>query len=157
MLFRISNHYVSKIVSILVFVEALVFIASVYIGAAIRFFDSNFPYIVKIENFFLSACVFALVMVFSLSAFGMYKHNYRENIRNTFFRLMPSFALGFGIITLVFYIVPDIYIGRGILGLVLVIAASLVLLVRIGFYQLFKLKYLESRIIFIGCGTLAKE
>lgn len=157
MLFRISNHYVSKIVSILIFVEALVFIASVYIGATIRFFDSNFPYVVKIENFFLAACVFALVMIFSLSAFGMYKHNYRESIRNTFFRLMPSFALGFVIITLVFYIVPDIYIGRGILGLVLIIAASLVLLVRIAFYQLFKLKYLESRIIFIGCGTLAKE
>jgi hypothetical protein len=70
---------------------------------------------------------------------------------------MPSFALGFGILTLVFYIVPDIYIGRGILGLVIIIAACLILLVRIIFYQLFKLEFLESRIIFIGCGTLAKE
>lgn len=157
MLFRISNHYVSKIVSILLFVETLIFIASVYLGATIRFFDSNLPYFVKMENFFLTACAFALVMVFSMSAFGMYKHNYREDIRNTFLRLMPSFALGFGIITLVFYIVPDIYIGRGILGLVIIIAAFLILLVRIVFYQLFKLKFLESRIIFIGCGTLAKE
>lgn len=157
MLFRISNHYVSKIVSLLLFVETLVFMASVYLGATIRFFDSNFPYFVKMEDFFLTACAFALVMVFSMSAFGMYKHNYRENIRNTFLRLMPSFALGFGIITLVFYLVPDIYIGRGILGLVIIIAVFLILLVRTIFYQLFKLKYLESRIIFIGCGTLAKE
>ena len=157
MLFRISNHYVSKIVSILLFVETLVFIASVYLGAAIRFFDSDFPSFIKMENFLLTACAFALVMTFSMSAFGMYKHNYRENIRNTFLRLMPSFALGFGIITLVFYLVPDIYIGRGILGLVIIIAVFLILLVRTIFYQLFKLKYLESRIIFIGCGTLAKE
>ena len=157
MLFRISNHYVSKIVSILLLVETLVFIASVYLGAAIRFFDSNFPNFVKMENFLLTACAFALVMVFSMSAFGMYKHNYREDIRNTFLRLMPSFALGFGILTLVFYIVPDIYIGRGMLGLVIMVAAFLILLVRIIFYQLFKLKYLESRIIFIGCGMLAKE
>jgi len=157
MLFRISNHYVSKIVFILLFVETFVFMASVYLGAAIRFFESDFPNIGKMENFFLSACTFALVMVFSMSAFGMYKHNYRENIRNTFLRLMPSFALGFGIITLVFYIVPDLYIGRGILGLVIIIAAFLILLVRIIFYQLFKLKYLESRIILIGCGALAKE
>lgn len=157
MLFRISNHYVSKIVSVLLFVETLVFMASVYLGATIRFFESNFPYFVKMENFFLTACAFALVMVFSMSAFGMYKHNYREDIRNTFLRLMPSFALGFGVITLVFYLVPDIYIGRGILGLVIIIAIFLILLVRTVFYQLFKLKYLESRIIFIGCGTLAKE
>lgn len=157
MLFRISNHYVSKIVSVLLFVEILVFMVSVYLGATIRFFDSNFPHFVKMENFFLTACAFALVMVFSMSAFGMYKHNYREDMRNTFLRLMPSFALGFGIITLIFYIVPDIYIGRGILGIVIIIAVVLVLLVRTVFYQLFKLKYLESRIIFIGCGTLAKE
>jgi sugar transferase (PEP-CTERM system associated) len=157
MLFRISNHYVSKIVSILLFVETLVFMASVYLGATIRFFDLNFPYFVKMENFFLTASVFALVMVFSMSAFGMYKHNYREDMRATFLRLMPSFAMGFGIITLAFYIVPDIYIGRGILGIVIVIAVFLILLVRTVFYQLFKLKYLESRIIFIGCGTLAKE
>ena len=162
MLFKISNHYVSKIVSILLFVEILVFIASVYLGATIRFFDnnffdSNFPSFVKMESFFLTACAFALAMVFSMSAFGMYKHNYREGIRNTLLRLMPSFALGFGILTLVFYIVPDIYIGRGILGLVIVIAATLILLVRVIFFQLFKLKYLESRIIFIGCGSLAKE
>ena len=157
MLFRISNHYVSKIVSILLIVETLVFIASVYLGATIRFFESDFPNFVKMENFLLTACTFAVVMVFSMSAFGMYKHNYREDIRNIFLRLMPSFALGFGILTLVFYIVPDIYIGRGMLGLVIMIAAFLILLVRIIFYQLFKLKYLESRIIFIGCGTLAKE
>ena len=157
MLFRISNHYVSKIVFILLIVETFVFIASVYLGAAIRFFESDFPNFGKMENFSLTACTFALVMVFSMSALGMYKHNYRENIRNTFLRLMPSFALGFGIITLVFYIVPDIYIGRGILGLVIIIAAFLILLVRIIFYQLFKLKYLESRIILIGCGALAKE
>ena len=162
MLFKISNHYVSKIVSILLVVETLVFIASVYLGATIRFFNSdffgsNFPSFVKMENFLLTACAFAIVMAFSMSAFGMYKHNYRESIRNTFLRLMPSFALGFGVLTLVFYIVPDIYIGRGILGLVMVIAAFLILLVRVIFFHLFKLKYLESRIIFIGCGSLAKE
>lgn len=157
MLFRISNHYVSKVVSILLFVEMFVFIASVYLGATLRFFDSGFPYFVQMESFSLAAGTFTLVMVFSMSAFGMYKHDYKESIRDTFLRLMPSFALGFGIITLVFYLVPSIYIGRGILGLVIIIAACLILLVRIIFYQLFKLKYLESRIIFIGCGTLAKE
>ena len=157
MLFKISNHYVSKIVAVLFLVETLVLIASVYLGAAIRFLDSNAPSFVKIENFFLTACVFAWVMVFSMSALGMYKHNYSEDIKNTFLRLMPSFALGFGIITLVFYIVPNVYIGRGILGLVIVIDVFLILLVRIIFHQLFKWKYLESRIIFIGCGPLAKE
>lgn len=157
MLFRISNHYVSKVVFILFFVEALVFIASVYLGAAIRFFDSEHPNIFKTENFFLTACVFTLVMLFSMSAFGLYRHTYGEDVRDVFLRIMPSFILGFGMMTFIFYVAPNIYLGRGVIGLVVVVAALLILLVRIVFYQVFKLEYLESRIIIVGCGTLAKE
>lgn len=157
MQFRISNHYVSKVVFILFFIEAFVFVASVYLGAVIRFFDNEHPNIFNTENFSLTACVFALVMLFSMSAFGMYRHNYGEDMRDVFLRIMPSFILGFGIMTFIFYMAPNIYLGRGIIGIVVVVAIVLVLLVRVAFYQVFRLEYLESRIIFIGCGLLAQE
>jgi len=142
-MFKISNHYVSRTVFILLLVEIIILVASVYLGATIRFY----PEPRKLDNFFLSACVFALVMVFSMSALGMYQHNFVEDLRNTFLRLMPSFALGLGIITLVFYFVPDIYFGRGILGFVIIIAASGTLLARALIFKSSKSRLLESRII----------
>lgn len=152
-MFKISNHYVSRTIFILLLVEVLILVASAYLGATIRFYpDSQ-----KFDHFFLSACVFALVMVFSMSALGMYQNNFVEDLRNTLLRLMPSFALGFGIITLVFYLVPDLYFGRGILGFVVIIAAAGTLLARALFFKSAKSRLLESRIIFLGGGMLARE
>jgi sugar transferase (PEP-CTERM system associated) len=152
-MFKISNHYVSRSVFFLVLVDVLVLVASVYMGAAIRFYPESY----KPDNFFLSACMFALVMVFSMSALGMYQNNFAEDLRNTFLRLMSSFALGFGIITLVFYLLPDLYFGRGLLGFVILIAALATFLTRVVFFKSAQSRLLESRIIFLGVGALAKE
>ncbi len=152
-MFKISNHYVSRTVFILLLVEISILVASVYLGATIRFYPESQQF----DHFFLSACVFALVMVFSMSALGMYQNNFVEDLRNTLLRLMPSFALGFGIITLVFYLVPDLYFGRGILGFVIIIAAFGTLLARALFFKSAKSKFLESRIMFLGGGSLARE
>jgi len=144
-------------VSILLLVEVLVLVASVYLGTAIRFFNVNYFPSAHIDNVFIWACVFALVMVFSMSALGMYQYNFREDIRKIFLRLMPSLALGFGIITLVFYLAPQLYFGRGILLLVVMIAAAGILLTRLIFFKTFEFNLLNSRIIFLGAGPLAKE
>ena len=151
-MFKIYNHYVSRTVFTLLLIEILILMGSVYLGVIIRFYpDSQ-----KLGNFFLPSCVFAFVMVFSMGALGMYQHNFAEDLRNTFLRLMPSFALGLGIITLVFYWVPDLYFGRGILGFVIIIAASGTLLARALFFKSAKSKFMESRIIFLGAGALAR-
>ncbi len=154
---RISNHFVSKMVSVLLLIEVFILLASAYLGAAFRFMDGALPFSHKFENFFMSAAAFAFAMVFSMSALGMYQINFRESFRNTFLRLMPSCMLGFVIITLVFYLLPDLYFGRGILGLIFIIAASGILAVRILFFKSSQNKLLESRIIFLGGGALAQE
>ena len=154
---KISNHYISKIVFALLLVEFLVLVASVYLGTAIRFFGFDYISSQKFENVFLWACVFALVMVFSMSAFGMYQYNFKEDFRKIFLRLMPSLALGFGIITLVFYLVPDMYFGRGILAVVIMVSAGGVLLTRFVFFKSSEFKLLKSRVIILGCGSLAME
>jgi sugar transferase (PEP-CTERM system associated) len=141
----------------LLFVEFITLVASVYLGAVIRFHDTNPINSGQLDYFFLSSCAFAGVMLFSMSTLGMYQISFKEGIRNTLLRLMPSFALGFAIITFVFYLVPSLYFGRGILMLVLFIAGCGILLVRILFFKSSEFKLLESRIIFLGVGTLAKE
>jgi sugar transferase (PEP-CTERM system associated) len=154
---KIFNHHVSRTTVVLFWVEASVLLVSFYLGAAIRFFDSDFPFSPKFDHYYLLAAVFALVMLFSMSVFGMYKHNYREDIRNILLRLMPSFVLGFGILTSIFYLIPALDFGRGVLALVIFVAASLILLVRIAFYKTYEFNLLESRIVILGCGALAKE
>ena len=53
---RISNHYVSKIVFVLLFVEVLVLLGAAYAGAAVRYLDPAAPANVRqLDHFFTSA------------------------------------------------------------------------------------------------------
>jgi sugar transferase (PEP-CTERM system associated) len=153
---RISNHYVSKIVFVLLFVEVLVLLGAAYAGAAVRFLDGGRA--LPLDQFFTSAMAFAVAIIFSMSAMGMYQLNFNEGLRDPFFlKLMPSFAMGFLILTLVFYVAPELYFGRGMLLLGFVIAAGGIFVARIIFFKTSELRFLETRIIFLGSGPLAKE
>ncbi|TWI62974.1 sugar transferase (PEP-CTERM system associated)/exopolysaccharide biosynthesis polyprenyl glycosylphosphotransferase [Pseudoduganella lurida] len=155
---RISNHYVSKVVFSLLFLEVLILIGSFYAGAGLRVSAGAEFMLPQLDHFFLSACVFAAAIVFSMSALGMYQVRLSEGLRNSFFlQLMPSFAMGFCILTLVFYLAPDLYFGRGILVLVFCISGTGIVLARMLFLKTSELSFLESRILFIGCGTLARD
>jgi sugar transferase (PEP-CTERM system associated) len=155
---RISNHYISKVVFSLLFLEVLILIGSFYAGAGLRFFDGEQFAIPKLDHFFMSACIFAAAIVFSMSALGMYQINFQEGLRNPFFlQLMPSFAMGFCILTLVFYLAPDLYFGRGILVLVFMISGAGILLARAMFLKTSRTHFLATRIIFLGGGSMAKE
>jgi sugar transferase (PEP-CTERM system associated) len=155
---KISNHYVSKIVFVLLFVEVLVLLGAAYAGAAVRLLDPSAPKLAHLDHFFTSAVAFAVAIIFSMSAMGMYQLNFSEGLRNPFFlKLMPSFLMGFVILTLVFYVAPELYFGRGILLLVFLIAGFGIFLARMIFFKTSEMRYLESRIIFLGGGPLAKE
>ena len=161
-MFRISNHYVSKIVFVLLFVEVMVLLGAAYVGAAVRFMELGqpgaLPDISHLDHFFTSAIAFTVAIIFSMSAMGMYQLNFHEGLRNPFFtKLMPSFVMGFLILTLVFYVAPDLYFGRGILALVFAIAGAGIFTSRMVFFKTSELRFLETRILFLGSGPLAKE
>jgi sugar transferase (PEP-CTERM system associated) len=152
---RIANHHVPLRVPVLFLIEITILMVSVYLGTKLRFYDGDIS--AQVGNFFESACAFTAILAFSMSALGMYQMDLKEGFRNTFLRLMPSFALGFCIITIVFYLLPELQLGRGILGLVFTFATSGILLTRIVFVKSLQYRFLESRVIFLGSGTLAKE
>jgi sugar transferase (PEP-CTERM system associated) len=88
----------------------------------------------------------------------MYQLNFTEGLRNPFFlKLMPSFAMGFVILTLIFYVAPELQVGRGVLLAVFLIGAGGIFLARMVFFKTSELRFLESRIMFLGGGPLAKE
>lgn len=154
---RIFNHYVHKLEGILLVLEALILIFAYYLSIAIRFFTPGHDFFPALTNVLPQACFFSAVMIFSMKAMGMYRLVYRENFRHILLRLMPSFLLGLGLIAMIVYIAPDIYFGRGILGIVTLFSALGILLARLIFLKVSKLKFLKPQIMVLGTGSLALE
>lgn len=138
-------------------IEALTLIAAFYLGDAVRFRDPAHAFFPAFTKLLPQAAIFAALMIFSMKAMGMYQLSYREDFRHTLLRLMPSFAVGFGLITLTVYIAPDFYFGRGILGIVMLFSAIGILLVRYLFGKGAKLNFIKPQIMVLGSTELAQE
>lgn len=154
---RISHHYISTTAVLLFGVEVLVLMASVYLGARIRFIDEAQLFSSSLATLFPRAATFAVVMALSMAAMGMYQLDSRQDPKATLLRLMPSLVLGLGLISLVFYWTPDLYFGRGILGLVMLLAMAGIFLTRTAFFKWSSLGISESRVMVLGTGAKAKE
>lgn len=154
---RISNHHISTTAVFLFSVEALVLVASVYLGTKIRFLDQPQLFSAALPPLFPQAGTFAVVMALSMAAMGMYQLDSRPDPKATLLRLMPSLVLGLGLISLVFYWAPDLYFGRGILGIVMLLALTGISLTRAAFFKWSSLGISESRVMVLGTGARAKE
>ncbi|CDG82959.1 TIGR03013 family XrtA/PEP-CTERM system glycosyltransferase [Janthinobacterium agaricidamnosum] len=151
---RIFSHYVSKTAFILLLLEVLILLVSALLTSMIWLVDNHRPE--HAAEIYLSALVFAVVVVFSMSALGMYQHSSREDIRNTLLRIMPSFALGFALLSLLVYMVPAIHFGRGA-GVVFGLGGIGVVLARLVVFKSAQSTMMEARLILVGSGALARE
>lgn len=154
---QIFKKHVSRTAITLFVMEVFILIASVYLGAAIRFFEPFQPFSATFTEKFPEAITFAFVSVLSMATLGMYNLDYREDFRYTLIRLMASLTLGFGLITLTYYLLPDIYLGRGLLGIVMLIAGSGIFLTRFVLYKWHTRSLMGARVMVLGTGRLAKE
>jgi sugar transferase (PEP-CTERM system associated) len=152
-----TNHHISRRVSVLFFVEVVILMASVFLSARLQFPNGNLPLLAQIRDYFVPACAFALALAFSMSALGMYQVNVKGRFRDILLRLMPSFGLGFCIITIVFYFLPNPQFSPGVLASGFMFSALGILLTRIIYLKSMGYRFLESRIIFLGSGVLAKS
>ena len=156
---RIFSHYVSKTAFVLLLLEvAILLLAAALTSLALLAGSRHISYAeqVRAENLYLTSFVFALVMVFSMSALGMYQHGSRADFRHTLLRIMPSFGLGFVLLSMLFYVVPAIHFGPGG-GLVFVLGAAGIALTRLLVFTSTGSAMLESRLILVGGGALARE
>ena len=152
---RIFNHYVSKMAFILLLLELLMLLASASVASALWFSDGQGPF--RANNLYLSSLTFALVIIFSMSALGMYQHSTREGIRTTLIRIMPSFALGFALLSALIAVRPEMYFGRGVSSIIFALGATAVVLTRLVVFKSAESALLEARLIFVGSGPMARE
>ncbi|WP_332852359.1 hypothetical protein [Duganella sp. S19_KUP01_CR8] len=149
---RIFHHYVSKIAFMLLLLELLVLLTAAVASAPLWLKGRHGG-----DQLYLPALAFALVMVLSMSTLGMYQHNQaREDIKSTLLRILPSFVLGFGLMTLLSNMLPGAQFGR-VGSVVFVLGGAAVLLARLIVFTSAQSGMLEQRLIVIGDGATARE
>jgi sugar transferase (PEP-CTERM system associated) len=140
---RLFNHYLSVRLILLTTLEGLVLFLSVIAGFHIRFASQG------LDSPTLEAGIFAVVMLMSMSALGMYQLN-AERFRTTVHRLLIAYGVSLLLISLVFYLLPHLYIGRGVMAWSSLLAAGSVLLIRTVFFHLTEAGLPRRRVLVVG-------
>ncbi|PXV72675.1 hypothetical protein [Nitrosomonas eutropha] len=132
---QVANHYISRFSILLASIETIALLGVFFAGAAIRFLQWDGTMSELLISQLPGAITFTFVIIASMAALGMYQMEGRQDFEGILLRLLPSFALGFGFITLIFYLFPDLYFGRGLLAIVMLLALLLILFIRLFFFR----------------------
>ena len=119
---RIFRHYMPKALLLLGFAEIVILLFAMYIGASVRFFDTSIIEVSEQQPVFPNAIVFVAVMIFVMTALGLYQRELKEGEWGYFPRLGVSFVVGLAIMSLLFYMMPSMSLGRGVVGFTFVFA-----------------------------------
>jgi sugar transferase (PEP-CTERM system associated) len=114
-MYRIFRHYIPKTLFMLGIAEAIILLASVYVGAAVVMIGSNGT-VASGRQLHLQAAVFALVMVSMMTAMGLYQRDSREGTKAQLLRLALSFVGGLLAIACIWVMFPDLFIGGRAIG-----------------------------------------
>jgi sugar transferase (PEP-CTERM system associated) len=154
---RIFGHYIRLQILLLAMLEALIFIASIYVGALMRFVGDIYAAETEIGWLLPRAIVFASVMVSSMAALGLYQPNQRERILGTALRISISFLVGSIAMAVCFYIFPGIYIGRGTFGLATAVSFLGIVTVRAISLSPIGENLFRRRVLVLGTGAKASS
>ena len=155
---RVFGHYVYVSIALLAGAEAVVFFASVYGAALLRFHgtlgampEAPDPH----GSLWPRALVFSAVMVVCLLAFGMYSARQRARFVGLAVRLILAVILAFVVASSLFYLIPSLWIGRGVVGLAAVGALCGMLISRSVFSRVVDEDVLKRRVLVYGAGKSA--
>src|SRR5688500_15729371 len=106
---RVFSHYIPINLFVLFILEAIAIATSVFLGAAIRFYDIDGKYFQFPEEFFIwQPLSFSLVMMVIMTMFGLYGADQPQGVKDMSVRILIAFVVGLGVMSLVFYIFPDV-------------------------------------------------
>lgn len=149
---RIFRHYVPVQLVMLALMEAAVFYGAIHLGAAIRLDPAG---IQQIGSLAARGAIFAIVMVVSLAALGLYRRDTPEGNWAYYAKFLAAFVVGWVGMTLVFYVYPALFLGRGAFGIAFLLALSGAALLRMIFFRVVDQKALQRRVLVLGTGSRA--
>ncbi len=152
---KISNLYVPKISVLIIIIDALLLLIAFIGGISLRYTEGQ-EFLFSKDSI-SEASIFIFAMISSMAAMGMYLPETQRDFNTTLFRLMPSTALCFGIMTLIFYIFPQTHLGRGALLFVMIFSFLEILVARAILSKGFNIDILKSRTLVLGTGKNAQD
>lgn len=156
-MFRFFRHYIPAHILLLLALEALIMVMSVYLGVSARFLDTGAALSASADPLLPKAISFSLVMVLIMSALGLYHWEWVNGLWGMALRMAMSFIIGFGVMSLVFYLLPSMFLGRGAFLLSCLMAAGGVSLTRLLFFKWLNLDALKRRLLVLGTGSRAAK
>lgn len=155
---RIFRHYIPGSVFLLMILEVLVFLASVYIGATLRFMEPGYIPVDFAVNLLPKSLLFATVMISSMMLFQLYDYwEWNGGMQHMLPRLGAALTLGFVAMTLIFYLFPYTFLGRGVFTIAYMTSVMLVSLLRLFIFRWANLDGLKRRVLVLGTGTRAAK
>jgi len=150
---KLSRYYIPTEFITLAIIEFLVLVFSLYLALEIRFWTEDWQR--DFGDFMPKAAIFALVMQFSLVAFGVYQRQTGRFINMLVLRIASGLLLGLVPLGVGFYFVPSFFLGRGVLFLAVFLSFLFISIVRVFFRGAVKERNLWTRILVLGAGEKA--
>lgn len=150
---RIFRHYIPAPLALLAVAELAILFLSAYLGVIIRF--GGVTDIEWVGPILPRAAVFAMLMMGTMTAFGMFTRQSQTGDVDYYMRFLASFAVGGVILLLVFYALPGVYLPRGALVLAYALAFVGSALTRVLFVRIADMASLKRRLLVLGVGTRA--
>ncbi len=155
MAIRLFKHHIPLPFLMLGAVEFVLLMASVYVGAYLRFFDAPATLQDDLGNLASKALPYASVMLSAIVAMGLYRSRTRHTGVETLIRLGVSFVLGGVGLALMFYVFPGLYFGRGVLALAVLSAFVSISIARLIFLRVVDENIFRRRLLVLGTGQKA--
>lgn len=138
--------------------EGVIFYSSVFMGAYLRCFTSEYS-MEELGQLYDRAFLFAAIMLLCMIAIGLYQPQSRTKVgmSGIVLRLAVSFLLGSAALSMLFYIFPGLFLGRGVLALSAIIALLLTVAGRYLFRMIVDESLFKRRILILGAGQRAVQ
>ncbi len=151
---NILGHHVHLSILALSIVEAMICFGAPYLAVQIRFAEEAArPALVEFGG---GAVVFALAMLVSMTAMGLYASQQRAQTVGVALRLVGASIVATLVLAVVVYLIPAISFGRGVLGWTLLMALLGCFTVRMIFMHTLNEDALKRRILVYGAGKRAE-
>ena len=151
---KLLNTHVPKPFLVLAGIEALILVASLYLGVLASWVDFTYTY-ASFVSFLPQALIFAAVVVTVMFSLGVYTNLVGTSFYNIFIRLATSFVLAFAILSATFYIIPGFLIWRSVMAGAMLCGFSGVVAAHFVFLHAIDLTPLKRRVAVIGTGRQA--
>lgn len=156
---RILRHYVSIHYIVLALLEFLLLLAAVYLAVFTRFFSTDPEFLEKtLELVGPRAVLYALIMVLSTVAMGVYQSRDSEGLLGMTLRTLVSYCLlGTVLLSAIFYLVPtmELFLGRGVMAIATFYGLAFVTLLRLAYYTVVSADAMKRRVMIVGAGQRA--